>query len=389
MAKKKENRFRKDHLREEREDREKKGSNFGYLTLPKGVKLWKPGKGERVIDILPYIVQSKKHMDRKESSGRAVEGNPWYKRPFKIHRVGFKKFICRGTEGLKCPICEYRQKLFDKGDEDSKEEAKKLFPTVRNLYAVVPIDDEDYEAEIHVWDESDYLFQQQFDDDMDEKPDLEDFYFPDEGVSVGIKFKRKQIDKKNKKSEFFEAVDCYPVDREEQYDEDIVDEVPDLDAMIQIPSYEELEMKFFDLEDEEQTSESEKEEDDEDEDDDKSKKISRKSKSLKSRKKKEEEPDEDDDDKSKKITKKRKITQSKKKEEESDDDEDEDGDEESKKKRTSRRSSRSKKKEEKPDGDDERCPHGHKFGVDTDEYPECEDCEIWEECDEEYTKNKG
>jgi hypothetical protein len=34
-----------------------------------------------------------------------------------------------------------------------------------------------------------------------------------------------------------------------------------------------------------------------------------------------------------------------------------------------------KKKTEK-----NRCPFGHRFGVDTDAYDECDECDVWDDC---------
>ena len=27
-----------------------------------------------------------------------------------------------------------------------------------------------------------------------------------------------------------------------------------------------------------------------------------------------------------------------------------------------------------------RCPYGHRFGIDIDEYDDCDNCELWDEC---------
>ena len=51
-----------------------------------------------------------------------------------------------------------------------------------------------------------------------------------------------------------------------------------------------------------------------------------------------------------------------------DSDEDEDEDESS------------TKKSSKKDSDSGKCPFGHKFGVDSDEFDDCEDCDIWDRC---------
>lgn len=39
-------------------------------------------------------------------------------------------------------------------------------------------------------------------------------------------------------------------------------------------------------------------------------------------------------------------------------------------------------------GGKERCPHGHKFGVDLDMFPECAKCTIVDDCEEYYNKNR-
>jgi hypothetical protein len=49
----------------------------------------------------------------------------------------------------------------------------------------------------------------------------------------------------------------------------------------------------------------------------------------------------------------------------------------------------SRKKEAEPKGKSgERCPHGHKFGVDTEKFEECDDCKLWNSCADEKDKRK-
>jgi hypothetical protein len=49
----------------------------------------------------------------------------------------------------------------------------------------------------------------------------------------------------------------------------------------------------------------------------------------------------------------------------------------------------SRKKEAEPKSKSgERCPHGHKFGVDTEKFEECDDCKFWNECADEKDKRK-
>ena len=88
--------------------KQKKGAAFGYLDLPKGIKIFKePLKDTVRLDIIPYTVTSKLHPDRDERNEVAIEGTLWYKRPFKIHRnVGQEKSteLCPISVKKKCPI---------------------------------------------------------------------------------------------------------------------------------------------------------------------------------------------------------------------------------------------------------------------------------------------
>jgi hypothetical protein len=49
---------------------------------------------------------------------------------------------------------------------------------------------------------------------------------------------------------------------------------------------------------------------------------------------------------------------------------------------------REAKRDSKAGDDKERCPHGHKFGVDTAEFKDCDSCTIYDDCDEELIKRK-
>src|SRR5262245_12225552 len=116
------------------ERREKQGSSYGYLKLPKGVNIFKETPGKIHVDIIPYMVTDPHHMDKDpEHPDGANPGNPWYKKPILVHRnVGAEKqsMICPRTAGKKCPICEERQKQQNSG-VDKKEMIDKV--SLRNL----------------------------------------------------------------------------------------------------------------------------------------------------------------------------------------------------------------------------------------------------------------
>ena len=124
----------KRHLTTKREREERK--SFSYLNLPKGVKQLVVDEDVRKIkvDFLMYKVTDNRHPDR-ELPDIAIEGSPWWRRPFKVHRdVGSlnETVICPISIGKKCPICDYRTKLI-KGGAD-KEEFKVFYPKPRCLY---------------------------------------------------------------------------------------------------------------------------------------------------------------------------------------------------------------------------------------------------------------
>ena len=64
-------------------------------------KMFKEAKGTLDLDIIPYMVTSKKHPDsNSEAPNSAHKGNPWYKRPILVHHgIGAGK----DKESLLCP----------------------------------------------------------------------------------------------------------------------------------------------------------------------------------------------------------------------------------------------------------------------------------------------
>ena len=38
------------------------------------------------------------------------------------------------------------------------------------------------------------------------------------------------------------------------------------------------------------------------------------------------------------------------------------------------------KKKKQESKSDDKCPHGYKFGIDTEDHDECFDCDLWDEC---------
>jgi len=284
------------------------GSSYGYLRLPKGVNVFSVDPGSVVkLDFIPYIINNPKHPDINEENGFPAVGELWYKRPFKIHRnVGVEKetVVCLSSFGKKCPICEYWAKRKKEGAD--KEELDSIKPTLRNLYCVVPKGSKKYEEKPYVWDISQYLFQALLNEELETDDDNEIFPDLEGGKTLQVRFESKTMGTGNA---FANAKRIDFKEREEQYDESILDEVPDLDSLLSEMSYKQMETKFFEME--EEVAET---------DDDEPVKKPAKKKPV--------EEDEDEDDVPDEPVRKKKVVEKPKaKPVEEDEDEDEDEDE--------------------------------------------------------------
>ena len=342
MAKKRRSNFRG----KVNKDSKRQTSGYGYLNLPKGISVFNPEPKSVVkLDFMPYEITSKRHPDRNVEDEIAVPESLWYKRPFKIHRnigVDNEKVVCLTSIGKPCPICEKRAELI-RQDAD-KEDTDALKQSTRNLYVVIPLDSKKHDAEPHIMDMSQYLCQNEINNTLEEDEEFEVFPDLEEGLTLKCRFDSSTI---GSSKPFAELGKVTMLERKEQYTEDILDNIPNLDEVLNILTYKELEAKFLEL-DEDDTADDTPEEEE---------------KPARTRKRKEAKPDSDEE-------KPRSRMRKKEPEEES----------EEEKPRRSRR----ERKEEKSD---DKCPHGHKFGEDCDEYPkDCNDCDEWDACGEEQDK---
>lgn len=345
---------------------------YGYLRLPQGIEVFQPKAPSRVLlDFMPYKVTDKRHPDRDDELDIATPGSLWWRRPFKVHRnIGSenKKAVCLGSVGKKCPICEARADLIKQNAD--KEETDALKPSARCLYVVIPKNHKKYEEEPHIMDMSEWLFQNLLTEELEENEDYEIFPDLEEGYTLKIRFKEKSFGKDGKP--FPEASRIDFIERKKGYDEDILDDIPNLDEVLEILSYKQLERLFLEIEDEEEDDKNDDEKpwDDEEDGDNENEDLEEELQemSIKELKKFIKEHDLDIDTK---VTKKNKddvieeiIEQM---------EEDNNGDEEE-------RDKENKKKSKNKKGKKNKCPYGYVFGEDLDEYDECEDCEKWDDC---------
>ena len=361
------------------------GVSYGYMNLPKGISIYSPTPGTREkFDILPYEITDKKHPDLDPEVGLDV-GELWYKRPFKVHRsigVDNDTVVCLSSFGKKCPICEYRRKRVKEGAE--KDELKGYNSSSRNLYVVIPKGIKKLEEEPHIFDMSQYLFQNLLNEELEEDEDYEVFPDLEEGLTLRIRWSEESF----AGNKYAEANRIDFLDRTEVYEEAILEEIPNLDKILKELSYDELNAKFLEMEEDEDTDgEPFKEEEDE--------KPKRRKKTTKKKEEKdltwEDLADMDDVELSE-------VIESKELDIDVDDYEEEEelmeavaeelGIEKPKKETPKRTSSKTESKTTKTKTeprkskkkDEDECPEGYQFGIDTDDKDECEDCKMWDKC---------
>ncbi len=315
-------------MRERAKQKAEKNMNRGgnrAVNFPEGAEVIKPKKGPYRWDIIPYVVKVDTHPE-------VEKGDYWYQRTFFIHfNVGpeNKVVICPRTIKKPCPICEHVKELFNSGEDDDIALAKDIKAKERELYNIINLDDED--KGVQLLEMSYHLFGKALDEEIYEgDEELGGFAELEGGKTLVVAFRKKKLGA----NDFYEVRKIDFEDRED-YEESILEQAHDLDAMFQIKTYEELQKELFGLPVEES-------EDEEEEEKPKPKKTTKKKKELK--------PDDDDDE------------------------EEEEEEEESKPKKKSKRSKKLKKSD--------KCPYGGTFGEDVDELDECEECEVWTECQE-------
>ncbi len=344
-------------------ERQNRGAQYGYLKLPKGVQMFKEEPKSRImLDIMPYEVTSERHPDRDDEYGIAVPGSLWYKRPYWLHRsVGSenRSVVCPTSIGQRCPICEYRKQLLKEGTKWDDESVRALKPSLRNLYVVIPRDSKNYESIPYIWDVSQFLFQDKLNEEIQENEEYETFPDLEEGYTLRIRFTEGTFGS----NKFAEASRIDFIERKKSYDDSILEKIPHLDDLLDVPSYKQIEAMFFgnmdreDLEKDEEEDRYEEERDEEEE-------VESDSDSD-SDDEDEEEEEEDEDEKE---------------DDEDTDEEEEEEEEERSSNKPTRRSTPPSKPSKESKSKKGKCPHGHEFGKDCEEYADCEDCDSWDDC---------
>lgn len=363
-------------------NQERQDSNYGYLNLGKGIELYKTKVGNKMIDIIPYIVTNPKHMDRQvikeDDVDIAAPGTLWYRAAFRVHRnigISNETVVCPSSFGKPCPICEYRKKKASEGID--KEELRPYNSSKRSLYAVIPIDDKDYKEKVHVLDISDHCFQNKLNEELQFKDKFANFPDLENGYTLSVRF----VEQKMGKNAFNEATRI-DFEKREAYDESLLEQVPSLDDLLIVLSYEQLKALFYEEDVEMVTEAPEVEE----------APIIPRRRTVVVEKEEEPEPEEtpappqrrrapvveqEEETPAAPVRKKPAAPPV------------EEPEQEEEQTPPQRRKPVEKTPPTSASGGKNKCPHGYTFGVDTDSHPACAKCNAWDDCIDEMDKRNS
>lgn len=200
------------------------------------IKVWKCTEDEHFINIIPYVAGKR--------NPNVKEGKWAYNLDIYVHRkVGMNEdsYIClQRSYGKDCPICEEQARLRKTEDYDEAY-AKSLNPTRRVLYNIECLDSEkETRVGIQLFEVSHWLFEKEL-AEISKKPKGGGFVLfsdPDEGKTLC--FRKKGNGPTNTEYKGFQFTD-----RDEPISDDIIDAALCLDAIIHIPTYEEVKKAFF------------------------------------------------------------------------------------------------------------------------------------------------
>ena len=246
----------KDRTKESHKNRDSGGGMKNYFNDDKMGELttWWAGKGDHIIDIIPYFAG--KHDPRNK------KGEPAYVLDVEVHRfVGSmdEMVVCPEQFGKPCPICEQSRQLNREG-ADFKTEIKPLKPGRRAVYNVIVRDGGDMEKKGNQIFEIAHWFMEKHLAKIAKDPrggGFTIFSDPDEGKSISFERSGTGATSTNYEGHRF-------VDRPDVISDAELEEAVCLDELIEMKTYEEIYEIFWgkpmDGEPEEEVEEPEEEE---------------------------------------------------------------------------------------------------------------------------------
>lgn len=177
-----------------------------WLNLPEGIELLKPEEDRNLFSVVPWNTTREHSLEKPP----VKPGNLWWRVRAKVHkRVGPNQsdVVCLKTWGKKCPICEERDDLFS---NKKKEEAKTLNASNQNVFLI-----QTGKGELKAVVISDFAFMNQLKADTRVAEnrgfsEVQSFYWPTDGYSMECWFSKKSFTVPDGKSGDF--LNCTRVD---------------------------------------------------------------------------------------------------------------------------------------------------------------------------------
>ena len=250
--------LRESLLRRTEQSHNSRDSYGGFKSIFKeglDVTFWDCREGTHLIDILPY--------QAGENDPYNKPGDYTYVLDVWVHYgVGPNddSYICLAkTYGKPCPICEHKRELQKQGDVD-EDEIKALNPKRRVIYAIICYDSEKEEDKgVQIWEVA-HFFMERHLSELAKNPRTGGFILFADPTSEG---KSIQFTKRGRGAGNVEFIGHKFVDRDYDIPDEILDQVPCLDELIHIPTYEEVYEAFHCRKLDERDEEREVEEDEE------------------------------------------------------------------------------------------------------------------------------
>lgn len=375
-----------------------------------------PKNGRMMIDIVPYVIATKNHPLVAKKKGMKV-GDLDYMLDIYVHQnVGPNRaaVVCLRNFNRVCPICEFRKERLKIGGKDD-EQAEALKGKRRVIYNV--LDATSDSMRIKVFEVSHFLFEKEVLDEAKaegERMGLAylDYADPDEGYTIKCRTSEDDTG-----AYTFVKFKNFSFEKREQgiITPELIEKAWSLDKYMNILSAEEMESLLYspdepigreEDEDEEEAPRSRRRSTDEDDDppprsrrrtrnEDEEDEGEEDAPSRRSRKRTSSEEEEEDepprrrsrsvpDEVDEEETPRRRSRGASK--EEDDDDEDEAPSQRRKRQPPDEEEEEDPPPKKKRKGDD--CPYDHEFGVDTDKFDDCDECEVWDQCAAQLKKNK-
>lgn len=215
----------------ERAEKHDKGFEPTALNVPKDAKLFRfKKKGLYRLDFLPYVAG--------KGNPFADEGFLAYERTYYAHRVptatGKPLYVCLArTFGAPCPVCAFIAKALREGTIDQAT-AKAMNVKERQLFNVIDLDNS--KEGVQLFEFNWFQLGKLIDSRMEKKEKYKSFYYLKGGYTVEIEVEEGSFEGRTTYKPL--GISFEPRDN---YDNDILDQVHNLDAIPKRLTYEELE----------------------------------------------------------------------------------------------------------------------------------------------------